>query len=517
MKKSLKFISLLLSVLIAASCLSISLISAVAAQIDLADSGVDTAEQRIAAGHQLVFFRFPDEVWGPNSNVKFNEEKKTCNVFCNIYALYGNTKDFKTRAWEDPATAMLKDSQSDSVYYFDITESGQGEIEEGADYCVCFSTKANAGKPDLLQPNSDGFMSCDLYLNFSRVGSTYCLYEPAQTRENTENSQNIDYKGYADTPAQDSSMRKVSSLCAYIDGVKAPNSPNAIEIANALQRYLPNPVTEPYFNLNKIASVINWFNTTAQDVYDTYAAVFSDQLQNGAPYTPAGDGSDCNEDGSLKDIYRYVSVTTQEYNESTGVTEDVVTKYPTLDLVRERLGLKENISAVSVSLGNAVIAPGEALPRATAPDDAPYTVEVSWSPDDATFAYDTAYILTVTFTADENSQFTDETAVSLNDVGEGSVEHTSSSTLENGVLTAAFTFTMGKKPILLGDVDADDKVSVLDATAIQKKLASISVPVWIESASDVDGDGKVTVLDATYIQKWLASIEVPFAIGEPIA
>lgn len=66
----------------------------------------------------------------------------------------------------------------------------------------------------------------------------------------------------------------------------------------------------------------------------------------------------------------------------------------------------------------------------------------------------------------------------------------------------------------LGDADGDNKVTVLDATTIQKKLASIAVRYYNEEAANVDGDTKVTVLDATNIQKYLAHISVLYPIGE---
>ncbi|MBQ3418323.1 MAG: hypothetical protein IJH32_10900 [Ruminococcus sp.] len=67
---------------------------------------------------------------------------------------------------------------------------------------------------------------------------------------------------------------------------------------------------------------------------------------------------------------------------------------------------------------------------------------------------------------------------------------------------------------LLGDADCDGAVSVLDATAIQKKLASMEPSSFNENAADVERDGKVTILDATYIQKYLASLPCPEGIGE---
>ena len=69
---------------------------------------------------------------------------------------------------------------------------------------------------------------------------------------------------------------------------------------------------------------------------------------------------------------------------------------------------------------------------------------------------------------------------------------------------------------ILGDVDGDGKVTVVDATAIQRKLASLSVSAFNEKAADTDGDGEVTIIDATAIQRWLAGLSAPEGIGEPI-
>jgi len=71
-------------------------------------------------------------------------------------------------------------------------------------------------------------------------------------------------------------------------------------------------------------------------------------------------------------------------------------------------------------------------------------------------------------------------------------------------------------PYLLGDVDGDGSVSIIDATCIQRHLAELPVLSYNESAADTDGDGSVTIIDATCIQQWLASLPCPDGIGEPI-
>lgn len=66
---------------------------------------------------------------------------------------------------------------------------------------------------------------------------------------------------------------------------------------------------------------------------------------------------------------------------------------------------------------------------------------------------------------------------------------------------------------VLGDVDNDGKVSVLDATAIQRSLAKLSVSAYNAKAADADQDAKVTVLDATAIQRYLAKLSTNPRVG----
>ena len=69
---------------------------------------------------------------------------------------------------------------------------------------------------------------------------------------------------------------------------------------------------------------------------------------------------------------------------------------------------------------------------------------------------------------------------------------------------------------ILGDADGDGEVTVLDATAIQRTLASLPAASFNEKAADADGDGEVTVLDATAIQRRLADLPANENIGKPI-
>ena len=78
-------------------------------------------------------------------------------------------------------------------------------------------------------------------------------------------------------------------------------------------------------------------------------------------------------------------------------------------------------------------------------------------------------------------------------------------------------FEIIPKVRLLGDVDGDGGVTVLDATAIQRKLAALYVASYDEALADVDGDGTVTILDATAIQRYLAGLSCPEGIAQALA
>ena len=71
---------------------------------------------------------------------------------------------------------------------------------------------------------------------------------------------------------------------------------------------------------------------------------------------------------------------------------------------------------------------------------------------------------------------------------------------------------------LLGDVNGDGAVTILDTTFLQRKLTDIPIPfVFNDKVADTDGNGSVSIIDATYIQSWLANLKTNDKIGKPIA
>ena len=69
---------------------------------------------------------------------------------------------------------------------------------------------------------------------------------------------------------------------------------------------------------------------------------------------------------------------------------------------------------------------------------------------------------------------------------------------------------------ICGDSDGDGSVTIVDATCIQRHLASLPTEYYSEKASDADGDGFVTIMDATAIQRHLAFLPTNEGIGKEI-
>ena len=59
-----------------------------------------------------------------------------------------------------------------------------------------------------------------------------------------------------------------------------------------------------------------------------------------------------------------------------------------------------------------------------------------------------------------------------------------------------------KQNILIGDVNGDGDVDVVDATVLQKYINKEAISINLEVA-DTNGDGKINIRDATQIQKYL--------------
>ena len=70
---------------------------------------------------------------------------------------------------------------------------------------------------------------------------------------------------------------------------------------------------------------------------------------------------------------------------------------------------------------------------------------------------------------------------------------------------------------ILGDVDLDGDITVIDVTLIQRATAEMTELDELQrKLADVNGDGRITISDATCIQRYLAELNAPEGIGKPI-
>lgn len=78
--------------------------------------------------------------------------------------------------------------------------------------------------------------------------------------------------------------------------------------------------------------------------------------------------------------------------------------------------------------------------------------------------------------------------------------------------------SVNKVTALLGDVDGNGRITVRDATTVQKSLSGIvTLDPLSKKLADVDGNGKVVIRDVTTIQKWLSGSKVSYAIGKTVS
>ena len=137
------------------------------------------------------------------------------------------------------------------------------------------------------------------------------------------------------------------------------------------------------------------------------------------------------------------------------------------------------------------------------------------------YAEDEDYTLTYYQVADGAEDEPIEVEIAKEDIrGAGTYKVVAVPT-RNGVLSgeAWAQFEVSDElPPLLGDVDGDGEVTVLDATYIQRWLADIPIPFeLIKFIADTDGNDDVAIIDATWIQRYLAYLSCPEGIGQPVS
>lgn len=88
-----------------------------------------------------------------------------------------------------------------------------------------------------------------------------------------------------------------------------------------------------------------------------------------------------------------------------------------------------------------------------------------------------------------------------------------------GLCASAAETTTEASVALLGDVNLDGKVTIQDATLVQKAIAKLATLDEVQTeVADANEDDAVNVKDATAIQKWIAKFDdANQNIGKPVA
>ncbi|MGN0450237.1 MAG: dockerin type I repeat-containing protein [Ruminococcus sp.] len=128
----------------------------------------------------------------------------------------------------------------------------------------------------------------------------------------------------------------------------------------------------------------------------------------------------------------------------------------------------------------------------------------SWTPSDTTFKSGTQYTVKIPVTAEFEMGDIDTVTAKVNGKDAKFIAERKTGKIYAYYVEYTFDAT---KDYMLGDVNGDGKISVLDATLVQKYLAGlVTLSDTQKAAADVNGDGGVSVLDATQIQKYIAGL-----------
>ena len=82
----------------------------------------------------------------------------------------------------------------------------------------------------------------------------------------------------------------------------------------------------------------------------------------------------------------------------------------------------------------------------------------------------------------------------------------------NNTMTLAFKI---RESYLLGDVDGDGTISIIDVTSAQRMLAGLDDPAddALTQRGDIDESGALDILDATVIQRYLSNVPILYTIA----
>ena len=195
--------------------------------------------------------------------------------------------------------------------------------------------------------------------------------------------------------------------------------------------------------------------------------------------------------GKLNGIDSYVTVKNEDGSRSIvfDMTITVPEEYKTQDI---ELSVTEPVAGVKPST-TAVCTSGYAISGTP-----------SWTPADTTFKSGTQYTVKIPVKAEY--EWGDISTVTAKVNGKDAEFIAKYKGGKQYSYYVEYTFD-ATKDYLLGDVNGDGQVTVVDATLIQKYIAGlVTLSDTQKAAADVNNDGSVSVIDATLIQKYIAGL-----------
>ena len=289
MKKTTKFVSTLLALILALS--SLSGLTTAAAETE---TETDTK----------IFFEVPDS-WG---EVKWNSTHTQAAVYCHMYNIYGGSPLQETTF----ATKSERcEWEHDNVFSFDTTRLGT--IEEGADYSVIFCVVCKKDGETIRYQTYDTTMGIQC-LGDTITPKLECHFCCVDNRRDWFG----EWKS-SENKALFGPLNIIDNLgCfSFFTESKFPfNMPKAKLIADRLYDCAFNmKVNARFFTTERLNELENELGVTALEVFDRYITDYKDLVDKKSA------------SGELADIY----------DENTG---EPVKLIPTLERVAERLGLK---------------------------------------------------------------------------------------------------------------------------------------------------------------------------------
>ena len=372
MKKATKLVSGVLAALMATSAFTAT---------GFAAAKTPTKEDCDAAGEQKIYFQFPtDGTWGDHNAVKVSGMTGKGNVYCLIYAVYGNEYEFFNSGWETSVCSCTAEDKDAGLYSYDINSKMTVTLDEidpatnkkkkvtlyrfmemnpDVDYGVIFSTSANGG-----------FQTADLNMTSECIGDTVQLVSPIQTRENAANSNKSDYYSEWKNHKDYKLMANITSTGKFVDGQFPAHQPPAQMLSNKLKEYLTNYINVGYFNKpEKNAAICEKLGVTPKQVYDQYMADNAEFIEGATIYPGQPDDKIATTDDAPVDFIKYMG------KDDKGQPKEK--KMPAPEAVRTALGVTdEPTTAEPTTAEPTTVAPTTAEPTTAEPTTAePTTVE----------------------------------------------------------------------------------------------------------------------------------------------